>query len=272
MDNRQYKRTLFLPCLQGQYKLWKNSILETCNDVNAVVSFGDLIGCNEDAADSGHRGPNMATLSFTRLYTEYHDDWTQLIGPNELAALSSPDTWTNAQSTSYLRDAWLDVDRFKTAAVNNGRLVTHGGLTYGEWISIDRPESSQEASERLNEKYNGTLYQGLSYRLNGRPNYSANPIWADPLLETYPSWTTAPEDCPFDQTHAEASVNNELGRKLLQEEWSPLSVIPTPRFKSYGSILTIGEAEFTAVTLNVAGPMLTSLPTRERLRIAQTQY
>lgn len=269
MDN-QYKRTLYLPCLQGQYKLWKTSILETCNDVDSVVSFGDIVGCHDAAADGPHQGPNMAILSYTRLYTEYNDAWTQLIGPNEIAALNSPETWTNDQSVAYLRDSWLDSNRFQTASFANGRLLTHGGVTYGEWLSLDRPESAEEASERLNEKYSGTLFQGLSYRLTGRPNYSANPIWADPILETYPSWATAPEDCPFDQGHAEASVNNELGRRLLQEEWSPLSVIPYPRFKSYGSILTIGEAEFTAMTLSLVGPILNSLPTRERLRITRS--
>lgn len=265
------KKTLFLPCLQGQYKLWRNSILEMCNEVDAVISFGDLIGCYDEAADTPHNGPNMAVLSYTRLYTQYHDQWTQLIGPNEIAALCSPGVWTNDQSTAYLRDSWLDAETFKVASVDCGRLLTHGGLTYGEWQSIDSPETADEAAKRLNEKYRGTLYQGESYRLTGKPNYASNPIWADPLLETYPSWTTTPIDCPFDQTHAEASVNNELGRRLLQEKWSPLSVIPSPRFKSYGSIVMIGEAEFTAVTLNVVGPTLEQLPTRERLRITQTE-
>lgn len=270
MENRRYTRTLFLPCLQGQYKIWKNSLLEYCNDVDVIVSFGDLIGCNEHAADNPAKGPNMAALSYTRLYSEYHDRWTQLIGPNEIAALNSPGQWTNNQSTGYLRDSWLDSDRFKVASVDHGVLLTHGGLTYGEWIEIDRPTTAKEAADRLNEKYSGTLNQGKAFRLTGIPNYSANPIWCDPLQELYPSWITQIEDCPFDQAHAESSINNSLGRQLLQNDLSPMSHITDARFTAYGSIVMIGDAQFTAYTLSITGEILNNLPSSDRLRIIQT--
>lgn len=271
MSNKQYRRTLYLPCLQGQYKVWQSSILPQCNEADAVVSFGDLIGCYDEAADNESRGRNEATLTFTRMYSTYHSDWTQLIGPNEIAALNSPQTWTNQNSTEYLRTKWLEEGFFQVASVDNGRLQTHGGLTYGEWIALDKPSTAETAAERLNEKYSGTLFQGLSYRLTGQPNYSANPIWADPVLETYPSWLTAPEDCPFDQMHAEASVNTDLGRRLMQDPLSPLAHFKKTLFKPYGAVVYIGEAEFTALTLNLIGDRLSRLPNMERVLIAQTK-
>lgn len=257
---KKYHKTIFLPGLYGQFKLWRNEISEYCNRAEEVIQFGNIIGCNDFAKDKESRGPNEAILKYVLLY-QRTAQWTQLIGPNEIAALNLPEEWTNKISRQILRNSWLSSEpTMKVASVHDNRLVTHGGLTYGEWVSIERPETPEIAAERLNEKYEGTLYQGVSYALGGAPNHSANPIWADPLLELYPSWITAPVELPFGQVHAGRTLNTDVGRTIINEEHSIYNFAEKINYRKYGSIIQIKNQSFIGLNIPLDTTIMNSLP------------
>lgn len=257
----KYHKTIFLPGLHGQFKLWRQEITKYCNRAEQVIQFGNIIGCNEYAKDKEIRGPNEAILKYILLYRSTEDNWLQLVGPNEIAALNLPEEWTNKTSRQLLRNGWLSSEpNMMVAGVHEGRLVTHGGLTYGEWISIGSPSTPESASERLNEKYRGTLYQGSCYALGGAPNYSANPIWCDPVLELYPSWITAPIEMPFGQAHAGRNLNSEMGRTVVNEKYSVYKNIESLNYRKYGSIVKINGQQIIGVDMPLDAPIMTSIP------------
>lgn len=246
----RYYKTLFLPPLQGQYILWKSEFTRLAAKVDEIVQLGNLIGCHERFKDKERVGPNLAALNYTLLWRATYSNWVQLIGPNEILALNFPDEWTNNESNRILRRRWFDREqegRFRVAAVNKSRLVTHGGLTYGEWVSLGRPQTAEEAAEALNEKYETTLYQGPSFKLTGKPNYAANPIFADPLRELYPSWTTAPEELPFSQMHGSGGLNTREGHEARSAAYSPLEFIDAMSSTNFGSIVTVGSQKLFSV-------------------------
>lgn len=257
----QYRKTFFIPGLHGQFKLWRQEITKYCNRAEEVIQFGNIVGCNEYAKDKENRGPNEAILKYVLLYQSTEENWLQLVGPNEIAALNMPEEWTNKISRQILRNNWLSSDpKMKVAGVHEGRLVSHGGLTYGEWVSIGSPDNAQSAAERLNEKYQATLYQGGCYALGGAPNYSANPIWCDPVFELYPSWITAPVEMPFGQVHAGRNLNTDIGRTIVNEEHSIYKFTENINYRKYGSIVRIGNNEIIGVDIPLDGPMVASLP------------
>jgi hypothetical protein len=257
----EYHRTLFLTGIQGQYKIWKTDFASACNRSDSVVQFGNLIGCNDFVKDRDSFGANEAVLKFVMLYRSTQEKWTQLVGANEIAALNLPKEWTNATSRKILRDAWLGENPTMTvAAVDKNRLLTHAGLTYGEWLSIGSPETAIETASRLNEKYMGTIYQGPCYRLGDAPNFAANPIWADTVMELYSSWITAPVPMPFDQMHGSGNLSNESSRSLLTDKTSLLSYVDEVRFQKFGSLVTVKGMQFTAIDLQLPDEITPSVP------------
>lgn len=266
-------RTLFIPGIEGQQKLWSYDVLPVCHQVDYIVNFGNIIGCNDQVADqsSPRDNYNETTMRFVNLYRSYCDEWIQLIGTNELAALAQPDKWTNNITLERLRQWWLEQQwSCYVAYAYHERLLTHGGLTHGEWVDIGRPHTAREAADALNDKYLGTLYQGPAYKLTGSPNYHANPIWADPYMELYPSWTTAPDVCPFDQVHASGDLNTTLGKRLVHTPESPLSYITKVQYKKYGSVTYVSDACFTGINLNIGDNILTRLSHLRSLYIEKT--
>jgi len=137
------------------------------------------------------------------------------------------------------------------AGVDKGRLVSHGGLTHGLWREIGSPATAQEAADALEELYRNTIYQGDSYALGHAPNFSANPIFADPLLETYPSWITAEEPCPFGQIHGAANLNTTRGQLLRGETSSYFGWLDRVLYKPYGSIAEIKGTQFIGLYLGL---------------------
>lgn len=269
----EYHRTLFLTSLKGQYKLWRRELAPACNRADSIVQFGNVIGCNTLVKDKETFGANEAILKFVLLYRSTQENWTQLVGANEIAALNAPKEWTNATSRKILRDAWLGNNpTMQVAAVEKGRLLTHGGLTYGEWLSIGSPASVEKASERLNEKYAGTLHQGSCFRLDGIPNFSANPIWADAVTELYSSWITAPVPMPFDQVHGSGQLNTEEGRSALGEQSSLLNYADQIRFRKFGSIITVKGMQFTAVDIQLPDTIVTMVPQHKSLYIEKAEF
>lgn len=268
----EFHRTLFLTSLKGQYKLWRRELAPACNKADSIVQFGNIIGCNSLVKDKESLGANEAILKFVLLYRSTQENWTQLVGTNEIAALNDPKEWTNATSRKILRDAWLgDSPTMQVAAVDKGRLLTHGGLTYGEWLSIGSPTSVDEAAGRLNEKYAGTLHQGSCFRLSGIPNFAANPIWADAVTELYSSWITAPVPMPFDQVHGSGNLNTSEGRLTLSEKSSLLNYADQIRFRKYGSFVTIKDMQFTAIEIDLPDNIVTMVPQHKSLYIEKTE-
>lgn len=261
-------KTIFLAGLFGQYKLWKREIAPACNEADEVVQLGNIIGCNNVARDKPKMGPNEALLKYLILYRATQDNWTQIVGTNEMAALNFPDEWTNASSRQILRNAWFSKEpTMVTAAVNKGRLVTHGGLTYGEWLSIGSPDTAQEAADRLNEKYYGSIYQGACFKLGNPPNFAANPIWSDPVMEFYPSWITAPVSMPFDQIHGSNNINSNESRKLTSDKNSPLSFFDKLGFTNFGSRVMIKDRQVIGVNLDIPENMIQIIPQPQSLYV-----
>ena len=242
MPRARYYKTFFLPGLEGQYLLWKNEAAKIAARVDEIVQMGNLIGCSERMKDKERLGPNLATLNYIALWRSTYSNWTQLIGPNEIMALNFPDEWTNMDSNRILRRRWLEDTEspFLVASSNKGRLVSHGGLTYGQWVAIGRPTEAKEAARLLNEKFSKSLYLGRSYRLGNVPNYSADPVFADPVWELYPSWISAPEPMPFHQVHASGGLNTQLGHEALTAPFSLFSHVEV-NYLSFGSLLTLPD-------------------------------
>lgn len=262
----KFFRTLFLPGLHGQYKMWRNDLIKRCEKSDKVIQFGNIIGCNEYARDENdYVGKNEGILKMVHLYANSRDNdsWIQLIGPNEILALNFPDQWTNKKSRKFLREFYFQTDPFlKIAGVDKNRLVTHGGLTYGEWLNLGKPDNASDTAELLNKKYYRSLRQGDCHRLTKIPCHYANPIWADPILEVYPSWIGAPEPMPFDQIHASGTINTEEGRRLVNNINSTVHYADHISFRDFGSIMTIKGMNITSLGTNLNGEMHTTIPKR----------
>lgn len=252
-------RTLFVGDLEAQHKVWQQDLDPLITEVDAVVQMGNLISCTVDAKDKKDYGRNEAVLTLWEKVAP--EKRLKLIGANEIAALNFPDEWTNSKSNLILRNSWLSREpNWYVALVDKNRLVTHAGLTHGEWVALGRPQTAVETAELLQEKYENTLNQGPTYRLTGRPNFSANPIWADPILELYPSWIGTDDVCPFDQIHGAASLNNERGRAAIANEDNLLHYLDTVNYRPFGSISTIKGATFRAMDCDLVSDTLPTLP------------
>lgn len=231
---RLYK-TLFVPDLKGHFKIWDREVSKVNQKVDEIVSLGNLVGCNDLARDNKDRGRNQSILKRVAFWKATYPNWYQLVGTNEIMALNYPDEWTNKFSNRMLRGMFLTDDPWgKIAIVNRGRLVTHGGLTYGLWKQLGSPTDVFETANMLNERYHKTLYMGRCYKFGDPPNFSANPVFAEPLLETYPSWITAEEPMPFDQVHSANSINTADGYELRNTDFSYLKHAEKMRFLGYG--------------------------------------
>lgn len=253
--------TLIIPALHGQFRLWKSQFAIRSDRAEKVIQLGNIIGCNDISKDKAKSGPNEAILKLMAHKREHHSNWVQIVGINEIAALNFPEEWTNDESAQILRRMWLsETPIFKIAAVDKGRLITHGGLTYGEWVSIGRPETAVEAAELINEKYMRTIYQGSSFLLNDPPNFSANPIWAHPAMELYPSWITAVEDPPFDQLHGGRGMGESSNRQIMSEKHSIVNYADSIRFRNYGSLVTIKGKQFTCVDMELDREIISQIP------------
>lgn len=246
----RFYKTLFIPGLEGQYKVWKSDYSSLANKVDEIIQFGNLIGCYDIVSDRENLGPNLTVLNMIALWRSTFPNWTQLVGPNEIMALNFPDKWTNKKSGAILRNKWFTdkkSDQFLVASVNKKRLLTHGGLTYGEWVSLGKPTTAEETASLLHEKYYSKLHLGRCFKLNGKPSFSANPVFADPLRETYISWVTAPEALPFDQVHSAGGMNTYEGRAGISSSLSLLPYIDRVNHTRYGSIVEINGQTLTSV-------------------------
>lgn len=258
-----YDRTaLFIPGIVGQWKYWR-AIADDVQDSSQIVQLGNYLKISlDEEADPDLVEQNRRTYDYIhRMYRPTDPKWKQVMGPHEMMILNSPERWTKAETDADLRRQWFHYDTkifTHTAHVEKGRLITHGGLTYGQWLEIGRPDTAELAAHRLNEKFDGTLYQGSSVSLGDPPNFSADPIFAHPLIETYPSWITAPVSCPFGQMHAGDNINTSYGQQLRDN--TPYLHYARYSLRRFGSIASIQSAYFWGLHLSFPERLVTSLP------------
>lgn len=247
-------KTLFIAELLGNPNFWKNVVAQEAQSADRIVQLGNLIGL-KPLPGGNQPEPNLQLLRLANAYRYTQDDWLQIAGPNEMLALNYPGKFTSERSDEILRGFWFSGDAEHStmlpAGVDKSRLVSHGGLTHGLWVELGKPQTAVEAAEAIEERYRGTIFQGDGFKLGHRPNFAANPIWADPLRETYPSWITAEERCPFGQIHSASNLNSEAGRLLRGEESGYFKWIDKSLYKSYGSITEIASTQFIGLKINL---------------------
>jgi len=257
-------RTLYVAELQGNSGLWRELVSQEAQKADRVVQLGNFLGMGQSMA-----ARNKTLLKLVNAYRYTQEDWLQIAGPNELVALNYPEKITDAEGDAILRRLWFATETNEpsmlTAGVDKGRLVSHGGLTHGLWLQLGKPTSAAEAAAAINERYANSNFQGTAWKLGHRPNFAANPIWADPLRETYPSWITAEESCPFGQIHGASNLNSGVGLELRDEPNGYLRWLEEVRQKSYGSILRIGGSQFIGLTLGLPPITTKKLPEKYSL-------
>lgn len=247
-------RTLFIAEILGNQNLWKKVIAQEAQSADRIVQLGNLIGLRP-LVSGREPESNLQLLRLANAYRYTQEDWLQLVGPNEMLALNYPGKFTGERSDEILRGFWFSGDEehstMSVAGVDKSRLVSHGGLSHGLWVELGRPQTAIEAAAALEDRYRGTIFQGDGFKLGHRPNFAVNPIWADPLRETYPSWITAEEKCPFGQIHSASNLNSEAGRLLRGEESGYFKWIDRVLYKSYGSISEIAGTQFIGLKMNL---------------------
>lgn len=120
----------------------------------------------------------------------------QLWGPTDILALNYPKGILTPDDHEALRAM-----PYRAAWAIGETLCSYGGLTYGYWEQLDKPETAKEAATRINETITWP-HPGVALRTSGIVCAYANPILAHPEKETYPSWATVGKGCPFPQLHA----------------------------------------------------------------------
>lgn len=269
--------TLYLPGLFGQWKIWEKDLSIICKNSDKVIQLGNITGFNEEILNKKINSNTYNSLILENILTSWEDknNWIQLLGANEVIMLTDIDEkYINNKAAKALRESYFSDNssvNYYIAYCENNRLITHGGMTYGEWISIGKPESADEAANRLNEKYNKKLYFGENVRTGYPPQLDANPIFCDDILELYPSWLYAKESCPFEQVVAQ-TVNNVRGRAAFQNEYSPLywfnkNSIVFPRI---GSILRIKDTQFIGLDVGLNKGYDTSFDLSRKLWVEKT--
>ena len=142
MPRARYYRTTFFPPLYGQHKVWHKAVNPILSKSDDIVGFGNFLTISMDNVVT----PNNKMLNVLLLRWSTEDVWAQLIGPNEIFILNNPGLYTSDRVDEVLRAVWLKTTNswaskvphqgLLVAAVNKGRLVTHGGLTHGLWEDI----------------------------------------------------------------------------------------------------------------------------------------
>lgn len=133
--------------------------------------------------------------------------WRQLLGNHEAAALGgrAKHDWDpsvlSEETKGFVRRHWAS-GRIEVSWSCGGALITHAGLTHGQWVRLGRPSRSDEASEALNafvaQPMRKIILPGAL--LTGTPRDDADVLWAEASTELLPGWLRA-GSAPFDQIH-----------------------------------------------------------------------
>ena len=266
-----FDRKLFIPGLHGQVDVYKSRFQKLLPRMDSVITLGNMLRLapfQEYGANADEEPVNMSpTIANFNLFKELIENtqnsvmpFVNIIGANEIAYLNLPkeaaDNYLkdSPNGTNYVREGWLTDEkvskvafRYYVAVEVDGRLVTHAGLSYGEWVNLGKPQTAREAAYALNIKYLGTLYQGQCYRLGDGINYAANPIMAHPIAEVYSSWMSTPEICPFPQIHGSISMRDLTGHEVSSTYLHPMFYAEKMRYHRWGTSITLKGQSFYAV-------------------------
>lgn len=248
---------MIVPSFHAQMKLWNKTLSAASVNVDRVVFLGDFLSLEDYAKDfalnmGASGGLNAQTVDMLSHSLISNGKLMPIMGSKEMIVLNFPDNpYTNEHTNSMLRNLWLSADPLlKASTVVNGALATSGGLTYGKWVELGRPSTAAAAAVSLNEDAKGKLYHGVCFKADGKPSYSAHPIWADPFMETYPSWVTAPEPCPFRQI-LNGDMFSFAGQVARDTVASPTSHVDDTVYRRWGSLTIIQGSQFLGVGLPV---------------------
>lgn len=261
--------------MYGQYKMFHREIKAASKKTDRQIAFGNFINLHENFVDKKAFGRNNRYMTLLRLWWET-SNWVQLIGPHEIFALNFPEKWTNEHTDRMLRNKWFNAEgdkMFKVATVDKGRLVTHGGLTHGLWVELGKPSDVCETAELLNDRFKNLLFFGDSFHVSGKPMFDADPVFAHPIYETYPSWLTTREPMPFHQVHAGDGLNTISGREALSNFHSPIRFVKKMSKLMYGSKMFLDNgASFLNINPMVPQDELVNfLPTGGRLYVEMNE-
>lgn len=259
LDKKEY-RTVIIPSLNGQYKVWRSYVSPNILLADKVIQTGNLLGCNDEVGDyKEDRGSNMLLSQEIIDGLAREKNWVQLLGANEMMILNFPDMWTNNRTNAIIREAWLD-GILKIAVEDKGRLVTSAGLTYGCWLDLGRPDTASECADMLNKKFKDSLFHGSGYILGDPPSFYASPVMADYVHEVIPSWITGREPCPFDQVTG-FSLQSISGRIMMNADESYLRYVDGVTYPTSGSTTVVKGSTFIGVDLGLpADRSVTAIP------------
>lgn len=250
-----YDRLAVSPEFNGSLPLIRRFYRSTSVKWSAHTVFtGNYLGLHEICYSKSNNGTDvnskivrmMAKIGFTVRWR----DVDFLLGPNELCSLYEPDKYFEPETAKLFITSWFSKDAdyvTKVATAHHNKLITHGGLTHGLWTELGKPQKAEEAAELLNERFRGKLFFKRSVALGGIPNYSADPVFAHPFLEFYPSWLTSEDPMPFGQITATKGFSTFEGHEYLQSQQSPLYYLTSYAKKRWGSIAVINGAEVSSV-------------------------
>lgn len=246
-------KELMLPGVHGQFKLWMNQLKRRAEMADRVVQFGNLLGVMPNHIDpmfkskGVYNGNNGIVLSVLKFFARTHDGWEQLIGTNELAAIFSPDAYLcNENQMEILAENWFDPEgSFKVATVVDGKLCTHRGLTYNQWLEIGAPEDPNDAAEALNEKYKGAVEFEDCYLNSGVPNFAANVLWCDTYWELIPSWLFSGYQAPFGQITGAPGFKTQAGKGFLNDKGGFMQFADkkSVKIQRWGSSIEVADQE-----------------------------
>lgn len=174
-----------------------------------VIQVGDLV----------HKGPESerCVALADRLLANNHGSYVQLIGNHEAHYLGGPSVSGRAgvrpisMSAQRTLHQWWDTGALQFAvcvpsAEYGNILVTHGGLTAGMWNELDRPETAQEAADRLNALMSDPV---LPFRpgalMTGVVDFSTGVLCPRTGAELAASWIRE-GTMPFTQVHGHEGV------------------------------------------------------------------
>lgn len=270
-DASSFSRLLFVPGLQGQFGVFERRVLPLVREVEGSVFLGGMLRLAPFLEVGGSVGDDFRYVSpvvenallFNGLWagSRYSSfPFVCLMGSTEMLYLNMgkdlADKYLRDTSSgvNFVREGWLSDEkrsdsafRFYVAVEVDGRLVTHAGFSYGEWVNLGRPQSAREAAYALNAKYFGTLYQGQCLRLGDGVRFDADPIMAHSVAEVYSSWAAASEVCPFPQVHGSSSMRDALAYEAMSTFMHPMFYEGGVSLEPWGTLTNIRGALFFAV-------------------------
>lgn len=284
MEQSKKWTTFVSPPINAQLRLWDDVYLPQAIKSDETIIMGNYTTMNPTLESgrvlkkplSERRMDNLMILRKVFLANASNPHITVLIGGNEIAMLNQPEKWLDAETLKFLAPSWIDRSfdpKIMVATVTaTGELVTHGGLTRGLWLELGKPSDPYETAELLNRRYWGQLFLGSSYATGGNMNHYANPVFAHPFYELYPSWLNSEiPDMPFSQIVGSDSFRSGLGRQMLADKNSPLYFAEKVQTYNWGTKITIGDHSISSVGLRLRYEPVTKLDTDEGLYVATTK-